>query len=179
MATSTEENDYDLLRRSLLGDTAAQRKFYERFSRVVYSICLRYMNNADDAQDLLQECMIKVFQRGKEFRFEGSLEGWIRRVSVNTCLDWLKKRKLQFTEDLESVQYKVGELHSGDTLEMKDLMKLLMQLPVGYRTVFNLFAIEGFSHAEIADLLQISENTSKSQLFKARQWLKNRLEEKN
>ena len=177
MANSTEENDYDLLRRSLQGDVASQRRFYERFSRVVYSICMRYMTNVDDAQDMLQECMIKVFQRGKEFRFEGSLEGWIRRVSVNTCLDALKKRKLQFTDDLETAKYTPSSLLVGDSMEMKDLMKLLMQLPVGYRTVFNLFAIEGFSHAEIADLLQISENTSKSQLFKARQWLKSRLEE--
>ncbi len=177
MTHSTEENDYDLLRRSLQGDVASQRRFYERFSRVVYAICMRYMTNTDDAQDMLQECMIKVFQRGKEFRFEGSLEGWIRRVSVNTCLDALKKRKLQFTEDLDSVKYNPSHLQVGDSMEMKDLMKLLMQLPVGYRTVFNLFAIEGFSHAEIADLLQISENTSKSQLFKARQWLKSRLEE--
>lgn len=175
MINQQEDNDYQLLRDSLRGDALAQKNFFLRFSKTVYAICLRYMNNEDDAKDMLQECLIKVYQKGGEFRFEGSLEGWIRRISVNTCLDHLKKRKLAFTEDIADLEIAEDKPWNNSNLEYNDLVKLLYQLPVGYRLVFNLYAMEGFTHAEIADMLQISENTSKSQLFKARQWLKSKI----
>jgi len=175
MINQQEDNDYQLLRDSLRGDALAQKNFFLRFSKTVYAICLRYMNNEDDAKDMLQECLIKVYQKGGEFRFEGSLEGWIRRISVNTCLDHLKKRKLAFTEDIADLDIAEDKPWNNSNLEYNDLVKLLYQLPVGYRLVFNLYAMEGFTHAEIADMLQISENTSKSQLFKARQWLKSKI----
>lgn len=175
MINQQEDKDYQLLRDSLEGDTLAQKEFFLRFSKTVYAICLRYMNNEDDAKDMLQECLIKVFQKGREFRFEGSLEGWIRRISVNTCLDYLKKRKLQFTDDITDLEIPEDKPWNNSNLEYNDLLKLLYQLPVGYRLVFNLYAMEGFTHAEIGEMLQISENTSKSQLFKARQWLKSKI----
>ncbi len=175
MINQQEDKDYQLLRNSLGGNALAQKEFFTRFSKTVYAVCLRYMNNEDDAKDMLQECLIKVFQKGGEFRFEGSLEGWIRRISVNTCLDHIKKRKLAFTEDIADLEIAEDKAWNSTRLEYNDLLKLLYQLPVGYRLVFNLYAMEGFSHAEIADMLQISENTSKSQLFKARQWLKSKI----
>ncbi len=175
MINQQEDKDYQLLRNSLGGNALAQKEFFARFSKTVYAVCLRYMNNEDDAKDMLQECLIKVFQKGGEFRFEGSLEGWIRRISVNTCLDHIKKRKLAFTEDIADLEIAEDRAWNSTNLEYNDLLKLLYQLPVGYRLVFNLYAMEGFSHAEIADMLQISENTSKSQLFKARQWLKSKI----
>ncbi len=175
MINQQEDKDYQLLRNSLGGNALAQKEFFARFSKTVYAVCLRYMNNEDDAKDMLQECLIKVFQKGGEFRFEGSLEGWIRRISVNTCLDHIKKRKLAFTEDIADLEIAEDKAWNSTRLEYNDLLKLLYQLPVGYRLVFNLYAMEGFSHAEIADMLQISENTSKSQLFKARQWLKSKI----
>jgi RNA polymerase sigma-70 factor (ECF subfamily) len=175
MINQQEDKDYQLLRNSLGGNALAQKEFFARFSKTVYAVCLRYMNNEDDAKDMLQECLIKVFQKGGEFRFEGSLEGWIRRISVNTCLDHIKKRKLAFTEDITDLEIAEDRAWNSTNLEYNDLLKLLYQLPVGYRLVFNLYAMEGFSHAEIAGMLQISENTSKSQLFKARQWLKSKI----
>ncbi|MFN5889071.1 MAG: RNA polymerase sigma factor [Bacteroidota bacterium] len=175
MINQQEDKDYQLLRDSLGGNALAQKDFFVRFSKTVYAVCLRYMNNEDDAKDMLQECLIKVFQKGGEFRFEGSLEGWIRRISVNTCLDHIKKRRLTFTDDIANLEIPVEKEWGYNSLEYNDLLKLLYQLPVGYRLVFNLYAMEGFTHAEIADMLQISENTSKSQLFKARQWLKSKI----
>ncbi len=175
MINQQEDKDYQLLRDSLGGDALAQKNFFTRFSKTVYAVCLRYMSNEDDAKDMLQECLIKVFQKGKEFRFEGSLEGWIRRISVNTCLDHIKKRRLTFSEDITNLEIPEDKTWGASSLEYNDLLKLLYQLPVGYRLVFNLYAMEGFTHAEIAEMLQISENTSKSQLFKARQWLKSKI----
>lgn len=133
---------------------------------------MRYARNAENARDLLQEAFIKVFEGLKYFRFEGSFEGWLKRVAVNTCLDFNKKLKSEpFNEELDT------HLHLGEQekisagLNIRDLVSMLQKLPVGYRTVFNLYAIEGYSHLEIADALGISENTSKTQLFKARKML--------
>jgi len=114
MINQQEDKDYQLLRDSLGGNALAQKDFFVRFSKTVYAVCLRYMNNEDDAKDMLQECLIKVFQKGGEFRFEGSLEGWIRRISVNTCLDHIKKRRLTFTDDIanlgKSVRFLIAEM---------------------------------------------------------------------
>ena len=120
--------------------------------------------------------MIKIFQKLNEFRFEGSLEGWLKRVCVNQCLDALKKSKAKFHESLSDVHSNLpSESNIISDINVKNLMQLLSKLPVGYRTVFNLFAIEGYSHAEIASLLNITENTSKSQMFKARKWLQSQI----
>lgn len=134
------------------------------------------MGNSDDAKDMLQDTMVKFFQKAGEFRFQGSLEGWVKRIGVNSCLDQLKRNKAKFTMDIDNAIGISGDVNAAQPLETKDLLRLLGSLPEGYRTVFNLFAIEGFTHAEIADLLNISENTSKSQLFKARKWLQAKLD---
>ena len=146
------------------------------YAPLVYAICLRYMGNSDDAKDMLQDTMVKFFQKAGEFRFQGSLEGWVKRIGVNSCLDQLKRNKAKFTMDIDNAIGISGDVNAAQPLETKDLLRLLGSLPEGYRTVFNLFAIEGFTHAEIADLLNISENTSKSQLFKARKWLQAKLD---
>lgn len=142
----------------------------------MFAVCMRYAGNRENASDMLQESFIKVFDGLKNFRFEGSFEGWIKRVAVNTCLDFNKKIKNEpFNEELENFTH-LGESESISTgLNANDLILLLQRLPLGYRTVFNLFAIEGYSHQEIAAQLNVSENTSKTQLFKARKMLQNML----
>lgn len=176
MTHQQEPKEHQLLRECIAGDRKAQQGLYDLFAPMVYAICLRYMGNSDDAKDMLQDTMVKFYQKAGEFRFQGSLEGWVKRIGVNACLDQLKKNKAKFTTDIENAVGLSGDVNAAQSLETKDLMRLLSTLPDGYRTVFNLYAIEGFSHGEIAALLNISENTSKSQLFKARKWLQAKLE---
>ena len=176
MTHQQEPKEHQLLRDCIAGDRKAQQELYNLYAPLVYAICLRYMGNSDDAKDMLQDTMVKFFQKAGELRFQGSLEGWVKRIGVNSCLDQLKRNKAKFTMDIDNAIGISGDVNAAQPLETKDLLRLLGSLPEGYRTVFNLFAIEGFTHAEIADLLNISENTSKSQLFKARKWLQAKLD---
>jgi RNA polymerase sigma-70 factor (ECF subfamily) len=176
MTSKETANESILVAACLKGDKAAQHQFYLKYSPMLFAICKRYAHDEDLAKDMFQEAMIKIFQKLADFRFEGSFEGWMKRVCVNQCLDILKKSKAKFNDslsddhlDLPSSTDIISDIHA------KNLMSLLSKLPVGYRTVFNLFAIEGYSHAEIAGMLNISENTSKSQMFKARKWLQNQI----
>jgi RNA polymerase sigma factor (sigma-70 family) len=176
MTNLSESKEHQLLRDCIAGNRSAQQALYDLFSPVIYGICVRYMGYTDEAKDMLQETMVKFFQKSSEFRFQGSLEGWVKRIAVNTCLDQIKKNKAKYAGSLDEAYDLVGDVNAAQPLETKDLMKLLTTLPTGYRTVFNLYAIEGFTHVEIANILGISENTSKSQLFKARKWLQAKLE---
>ena len=140
------------------------------------AVCLRYTGNPADAEDILVGSFMKVFEKIGQFNETGSLEGWIRRIIVNDCLMFLRKRKsLQYTEELEVAEREMGGEMADTSLEAQELMKLVESLPSGYRTVFNLYAIEGYSHKEIAKQLNISEGTSKSQLSKARNLLQQKL----
>lgn len=176
MTNQQEATEHQLLRGCIQGDRNAQQALYQKFAPLIYAICIRYMGPTDEAKDMLQDTMVKFFQKAGDFRFQGSLEGWVKRIAVNTCLDQLKRNKVKFTVALDDAYGLSGDVNTSQPLETKDLMKLLTTLPAGYRTVFNLYVIEGFSHAEIAGMLVISENTSKSQLFKARKWLQAKLE---
>jgi len=138
------------------------------------------MKNTEKAEDALQDGFIKVFTNLLNFNNSGVLEGWIRRIIVNTCLDELKKnKKLLLNISVEEVEYK---LESNDFVQEQmmadDLMKLIQNMPEGYRVVFNMFAIEGYAHQEIATQLGISESTSKSQYLRARAYLKNRIDKR-
>jgi RNA polymerase sigma factor (sigma-70 family) len=141
---------------------------------------LRYMKNTEKAEDALQDGFIKVFVNLLNYKNSGVLEGWIRRIVVNTCLDELKKnKKLLLNISVEEVEYK---LESNDFVQEQmmadDLMKLIQDMPAGYRVIFNMFAIEGYAHQEIATQLGISESTSKSQYLRARAYLKNRIDKR-
>jgi len=127
---------------------------------------------------MMQDGWIKVFRNINTFRFEGSVEGWIKRVMVNTCLEALRKKKMQYSDVEIEVADEMGYLqtHSNETLSSNDLLKMVHRLPSGYRSVFNLFAIEGYSHKEIGQMLTISEGTSKSQYSRARMHLQKMLE---
>jgi RNA polymerase sigma factor (sigma-70 family) len=165
--------DNEIIKRCISGDTRAQKIFFDTYSRKMMGICLRYAANHEDAEDMMQEGWIKAFKNMHLFRFEGSMEGWIKKIMINTSLDWLRKnKKLQNQVEIDDIHENVySDAATSELLTTKELLKIIQGLPAGYRTVFNLFAIEGYSHKEIADMLSISESTSKSQYSRARMQL--------
>jgi RNA polymerase sigma factor (sigma-70 family) len=162
-------SDSDLIRGCMESDRRMQEELYRRFSPRMYAVCLRYAGNAEEAEDILQEGFIKVFKKLDSFRNEGSFEGWIRRIFVNTAIEHFRRKKylLPVTEKEEnSIEGKY--ISVLDELGAKDIMALVQELSPGYRTVFNMYVVEGYTHKEIADQLGISEGTSKSQLSRAK-----------
>lgn len=138
----------------------------------MYALCCRYVKNKMEAEDVLVTAFTKVFDKIDQFKSEGSFEGWIRRIVVNEALTWIRKnRSLYLETDLEKADYEPDYDKLSDHLEAEDLLRLIQLLPTGYQLVFNLYAIDGYSHKEIAEQLNISENTSKSQLSRARVYL--------
>ncbi len=163
-----------LVQQCLRQDVRAQRALYERFSPKMYALCLRYLKEADDAQDVLLKAFTKVFEQLPRFKGEGSFEGWVRRIVVNEALMFLRKHKHRHIT-LELEEAATASVEQYPQLEADDLLQLVQALPEGYRTVFNLYAIEGYAHAEIAQRLGISEGTSKSQLSRAKELLRQRI----
>jgi RNA polymerase sigma-70 factor (ECF subfamily) len=157
-------------------DRTAQKALYEHMAGKMFAICCRYVKDRMEAEDVLVTSFTKVFDRIEQFKAEGSFEGWVRRIVVNESLTYLRKNKSMYLEtDLEAAD-REPDLGALDLqLEAEDLLKLVAELPAGYKIVFNLYAIDGYSHREIAGQLGISENTSKSQLSRARTYLQNRL----
>jgi RNA polymerase sigma factor (sigma-70 family) len=159
----------DLLNGCLEGNRRMQEELYRRFSPRMYAVCLRYAGNAEEAEDILQEGFIKVFKKMDSFRGEGSFEGWIRRIFVNTAIEhFRRKRYLQPVTEKEENTIAGKSLSALDGLAEKDILALVQELSPGYRTVFNMYVVEGYTHKEIGDMLGISEGTSKSQLSRAK-----------
>jgi RNA polymerase sigma-70 factor (ECF subfamily) len=151
-----------------------QYELYQRFAPKMYGVCLRYAANAEEAEDILQEGFIKVFRKLDSFRSEGSFEGWIRRIFVNTSIEHFRRKNyLQPITEREEATVEGKYLSVLDDLAERDIIGLVQQLSPGYRTVFNMYVIEGYTHREIADSLGISEGTSKSQLSRAKLILQN------
>jgi RNA polymerase sigma-70 factor (ECF subfamily) len=169
--------DEELVKGCISKAPTVQKLLFERFSKKMMGICLRYANRSEEADDMLQNGFIKVFEKIETFRGTGSLEGWIRKIVVNESLTYLRKNKaMKMNIDIEDAKYLVpGNSHVAENMNEKDLLRIIQQLPVGFRTVFNMYAIEGYSHKEISDLLGISEGTSKSQYSRAKVHLQNML----
>jgi RNA polymerase sigma factor (sigma-70 family) len=161
----------------LRNDRIAQRTLYQRFAGKMLVVCLRYVPNRDGAEDVLQDAFVKVFQHLHTFRYQCPLQMWIRKIVVNTSLNHLRAEKnWQLGEDIQPHHnYLPSSESSIDHLQWQDLMELIQRLPKGCRTIFNLYAIEGYQHDEIAEMLQISAGTSKSQFSRARQLLQEML----
>lgn len=156
----------------------AQQALYELYSGKMYALCCRYVKDKMEAEDVLVVAFTKIFERIHQYKGDGSFEGWIRRVMVNESLGFLRKNKNMYVEtDIEAAEREPNYEQLDSALEAEDLMKLIEGLPTGYRVVFNLYAIDGYSHQEIAEQLGINENTSKSQLSRARVLLQKRLME--
>jgi RNA polymerase sigma factor (sigma-70 family) len=159
------------------GRRTAQKQLYEKYVSPMLAICLRYSKSRDEAEDLLQEGFLKIFHNINTFRKQGSLEGWIKRIMINHALNHYKKnRKIPFAEDVDEINeneilFFEEETENIEPVPPEKLLAMVQSLPEGYRMVFNLYVFEGYSHKEIAEVLNFSENTSKTQLLKARRQL--------
>lgn len=158
------------------GERKAQENLYKALSARMMAVCLRYAKDTYEAEDMLQMGFVKVFTKISEFRSDGSFEGWIRRIMVNTAIEIYRKNlRTMNVVDIDEVYDQPQSTFDMSQLETKDLMKLIQQLSSGYRMVFNMYVIEGYSHREIAETLGISEGASKSQLSRARAILKEKI----
>ena len=170
-----------ILEGCLRNDSVAQRELYNTYSPKMLAVCFRYAHNREDAEDMLQEAFIKVFTQLRTFENRGSFEGWIRRIVVHTCINTLKKNK-KFNESVDLIHaasISIREETVPAVVQVKQIVDCIRSLPIGYRTVLNLFAIEGYSHREIAQLLDIEESTSRSQFTRAKGMLEELLIKKN
>lgn len=171
-----EERNILLIKGCLAQDPKSQKALFDTFAPTMYAICYRYAKNSDQAKDLLQEGFIKVYTKLSEFKFEGSFEGWLKRIFINNSLEYIRKELRQpdmvNVEDSHELASDTFQFHAIDS---KKIMAQIQKLPTGYRTVINLFIIEGYSHKEIAEMLGISESTSKTQLHKGRHMLQKML----
>lgn len=173
------EDNLDLLiKKCIDNDRGGQLRIYQLFSPVLYGICLKYMKNEDDAKDVFQEAFIIVFQKIKQYKFEGSFEGWMKRIFINKLIETLKKRKRDYlfldVFDSETEIIEEEELESIPITQEK-LIEYIQDLPDQYRMVFNLFVFEKMKHKEIAEMLQITEGTSKSNLNRAKKILQTKI----
>jgi RNA polymerase sigma factor (sigma-70 family) len=165
----------------LHNDSVAQRELYSKYSPKMLSVCYRFAHNREDAEDMLQEGFIKVFSQIHTFQSKGAFEGWIRRIIVHTCINHLKKNK-KFNESVDIIHatgVQVREESVPSIVQAKQVVECIRLLPLGYRTVLNLYAIEGYTHKEIAVMLDVEESTSRSQYTRAKQMLEEILIRKN
>ncbi len=163
-----------LFQQSKQGERRAQEQLYHLLASKMLGVCMRYAKSTFEAEDMLQAGFVRVFTSMQSFRGEGSVEGWIRRIIVNTAISTYRKNMRVDTESWDET-HDNGHAYELQHLEYEDLLALIQRLPDGYRMVFNMYAIEGYTHKEISDMLQISEGASKSQLSRARKWLQDRL----
>lgn len=176
-------NETDIIKGCLKNDRASQKVLYETFYSKMLGVCLRYSKNSDEAKDVLQEGFLKVFNSLKKFNGSGSFEGWVRRIIVNTAIDHLRKNKQNYlivstvyaNDKASNMTEEINEDELLSHINQEEILKAVQQLTPAYRTVFNLYVVEEYTHREIAELLDISEGTSKSNLSKAKFNLKKSL----
>ncbi|CAM1363448.1 RNA polymerase sigma factor [Tenacibaculum xiamenense] len=162
---------FETIKRACKHEREAQKEIFELYSPKMLSVCRQYVKDDYHAEEMMLSGFMKVFSNIKKFKNEGSFEGWVRRIMVNTCLSHLKRKNIFEYTDEEYV-FNTETVENLESTSVEDIQKLIDELPNGYKVVFNLYAIEGYRHSEIAEMLNITESTSKSQLFKARKWLK-------
>ena len=175
-------DQYSLVKDCLKGKPAAQKQLYNFFATAMMSVCYRYTKSVADAEDVLQEGFVKVFFNLHQYKFQGELGAWIRRIMVTTAINYLKRNARYQSELLfpdEHLHAVNTEAHPEIKMEAKELADLIRQLPPGYQTIFNLYAVEGFNHVEIGKLLGIQESTSRSQYARARTLLIQWIEQKD
>jgi len=167
-------NEQQIIEGCVRGESWAQKQIYEQYSSIMMGVCVRYASDSETAKDLLQDGFIKIFTKANTFNGTGSFVGWIRRIFVTTALEYLRQNNaLKQSANIDDYDYSIEDVDVSilDKISADDLMKCVAALPNGYRTVFNLYAIEGYSHLEIANMLHVSENTSRSQFMRARKML--------
>jgi len=175
-----ELSERELVKGCLEGERRCQEALYARYARRMYAVCLRYSRHELEAQDLMQEGFIRVFEKLRDFRMEGSLEGWVRRIMVHTAINQYRRKSFhQERFGLERLPEDAVEADALGRLGEAELMAMVAALPDGYRMVFNLFAIEGYDHAEIAELLGCGESTSRTHVANARRLLQLKINAKS
>jgi len=173
-------NEKELIKRCIEHDRHAQEFLFNQHYKNLYVIAMRYLSDHHDAEDAIIQSFVRIFKSLNSFTHtgQGSLGKWIRTILINESIRLLKKRNLiQFNEDVRYLEMQHTDPNGLQQMQASDIIRMIEQLPTGYRTVFNLFVIEGYSHKEIAGMLNISENTSKTQLKKARHQLMNKINE--
>ena len=171
-------NSRDIIEGCIRGEKNAQDRLYKQFSSLLYGICLRYAGNKMEAQDVLQEVFVKIYNNIASYNHQGSFEGWLRRIAVNTSItNYRRNLKHAFQKDVDDLTKMNEEPFDVEDSEFtaEELMLCIEKLPLGYKTIFNLYVIEGFMHKEISDMLNIDVNTSKSQLSRAKVYLQREL----
>jgi len=174
---SNKITEEEIIKRCQKADPLAQRYLYEKYVGRFLGICKRYFINIHEAEDVMVTAFVKIFEKIVQFRNEGSFEGWMKRLLVNECLTQIRKKQILFVDAETQYQLSDQTETAEEILSAQDLLACVQRLPDGYRTVFNLYALEGYSHQEIAEMLGISEGTSKSQLSRARNLLQNYIHE--
>jgi RNA polymerase sigma-70 factor (ECF subfamily) len=175
-AMNTDNNLIRMWEGCLQNDRKQQELLYRTLAPKMMAVCMRYANDRDEAQDILQEGFIKMFNNAHKYRGDGNLEGWIRRIMVHTAISRYRKLKpMVLVEDMAENHMDVASSRNDNNLEVNDLLKLIQQLPQAYRSVFNMYAVEGYSHQEIGNKLGITELLSRTTLYRARNILKEKL----
>ena len=169
---------FDIVEACKCGDKKAQFDLYRLYSRAMYNICLRMLGSVENAEDALQNSFIDIFTKLDTFRFESTIGAWIKRIVINNCINFLKKRRLEFTELMDNVQplAEADPSVSDGVLNVQAIQNAIKDLPDGYRIVFTLYALEGYDHEEIGDILGVTEATSKSQYSRAKTKLRHILQ---
>jgi len=181
LSTGSNQNlsEDDIINGCLNKDRKMQEILYHRFSSKMFTVCLRYCKDTEDAQDLLQDGFVKIFKNLDKYRGEGSFEGWIRRIFVNTSIEHFRRSVKNFpVTEMKEISIEDASWNALDNLAEKEIIKMIQELSPGYRQVFNMYVIEGYSHRDISEILGVSEGTSKSQLARAKAILKKMVEEK-
>lgn len=164
----------ELVEQCKTGNRQAQFTLYKQYSKAMYNTCLRMLNDTADAEDALQMAFVQVFRKIDSFRYESSIGAWIKRIVINNCINVIKKRKMDFAEWDDKYNARIDETEAplDRSAQVQDIKRAMTKLSTGYRTVFNMYALEGYDHQEIAQVLGISEATSKSQYSRARKKIK-------
>jgi len=168
--------EHELIKGCVKNNATCQRMLFEQYAGIMMTICLRYSGDHTDAEDMLQEGFIRVFRYINQYKFEGSFEGWLKRIIVNAALRILQKKVIHFSEvneELQDLQQADADILSN--LSEREILKLISNLPTGYKVIFNMYVLEGYSHGEIAEMLKINTGTSRSQLAKARRKLQEQI----
>ncbi len=174
-------SENELIDECLKNNRIAQKQLYEKYSRKMFGVCLRYAKSKEEAEDVLADAFVQIFMKLSSFKRDGSFEGWIRRIVVNTSITAYRSNlKFNLNDEISEIRdISNNDVSAIDLLNLQQLKSLIQQMPDGYRMVFNLHVMEGYNHREIGEMLNINEGTSKSQFSKARKWMQAKLEQYN
>lgn len=181
MQRFVEKEHLEIVRKCIKGDRKAQKEVFDSLAGKMMSLCLRYVSDREVAQDMLQDGFVTLFSKMDSYKGDGSFEGWARRIFATTCLMYLRKNDaLKMSDDLQEARTVLSEgTTAAQDIGYHELIKMISAMPEGYRVVFNLYVVEGFTHKEISQMLGISEVTSRTQLNRARSWLQTKIKDEN